>query len=161
MIILISDANVLIDMEEGGLLEQFFQLPYQFRVPDLLFFDELEAHHASLLDKGLQLSELTPQSMVYALGLITRVYGPSRNDCFALALARQEACPLLTGDRALHQVAKAEGLVVHGTLWVVGEMIIHQVITVATARSAYLLMQANGRRLPWDIAFAQLQQYVP
>lgn len=53
MIFLISDANILIDMEEGDLLDALFELPYQFTVPDLLYFDELETHHADLLDKGL------------------------------------------------------------------------------------------------------------
>ena len=45
MRLLIIDANILIDLEEGQLLEQFFQLPYNFRVPDILFSDELEAQH--------------------------------------------------------------------------------------------------------------------
>lgn len=158
MIILISDANIIIDMEEGGLLEQLFQLPYQFVVPDLLYFDELEMHHSNLLDKGLVLRELTSTSMLYAMNLIKRVRGPSRNDCFALALAKQELCPLLTGDRALSKVARTEDVEVRGTLWAVEEMIIHQIITVEIARSAYLLMQENGRRLPWDIALAQLEK---
>ncbi|MRS20404.1 DUF3368 domain-containing protein [Enterobacteriaceae bacterium RIT692] len=158
MIILISDANIIIDMEEGGLLEQLFQLPYQFVVPDLLYFDELEMHHSNLLDKGLVLRELTSTSMLYAMNLIERVRGPSRNDCFALALAKQELCPLLTGDRALSKVARTEDVEVRGTLWAVEEMIIHQIITVEIARSAYLLMQENGRRLPWDIALAQLEK---
>lgn len=158
MIILISDANIIIDMEEGGLLEQLFQLPYQFVVPDLLYFDELEMHHSNLLDKGLVLRELTSTSMLYAMNLIKRVRGPSRNDCFALALAKQELCPLLTGDRALSKVARTEDVEVRGTLWAVEEMIINQIITVEIARSAYLLMQENGRRLPWDIALAQLEK---
>jgi len=42
MQLLISDANILIDMEEGQLLELMFQLPFEFRIPDLLFYDELE-----------------------------------------------------------------------------------------------------------------------
>ncbi|MFT5708399.1 MAG: hypothetical protein ACI9ES_002701, partial [Oceanospirillaceae bacterium] len=47
--LLISDANILIDMEEGGLLEVMFQLPYDFATPDILFFEELEEEHTHLL----------------------------------------------------------------------------------------------------------------
>lgn len=43
--LLISDANILIDMEEGELLTQLFQLPYQFAIPDILFVEELEEEH--------------------------------------------------------------------------------------------------------------------
>lgn len=54
MQLLISDANILIDLGEGQLLTQFFQLPYEFRVLDILFYEELEAQHGHLLDLGLQ-----------------------------------------------------------------------------------------------------------
>lgn len=40
--LLISDANILIDMEEGGLLEAMFQLPYDFATPDILFLKSLK-----------------------------------------------------------------------------------------------------------------------
>ena len=46
MRLLTCDTNILIDLEEGRLLEQFFKLPYEFRVPDILFSEELEAQHA-------------------------------------------------------------------------------------------------------------------
>lgn len=95
MRLLISDANILIDMEEGQLIEQMFRLPWIFGVPDILFVEELQAQHAYLLDLGLQVNELTPDSMLYAFNLTQRSIGPSRNDCFALALARQELCPCL------------------------------------------------------------------
>jgi hypothetical protein len=61
--LLISDANILIDLEEGQLIELTFQLPYQFTIPDILFVEELEAEHLYLLDKGLSLSELSGETM--------------------------------------------------------------------------------------------------
>jgi predicted nucleic acid-binding protein len=39
--------------------------------------------------------------MMYAMQLTGTYTQASRNDCFALALAKQEQCPLLTGDMAL------------------------------------------------------------
>ena len=36
MRLLISDANILIDMEAGALMGTLFQLPMQFGIPDLL-----------------------------------------------------------------------------------------------------------------------------
>lgn len=157
MQLLISDANILIDLEEGELLNELFLLPYQFSVPDILFFEELEAQHAHLLEMGLVLGELNSGSMVYALELTARVRGPSRNDCFALALAKQESCPLLSGDQALRKAAQHEAVVVVGTIWLVEQLIQHQIITVSKARAAYAKMRANARRLPWDIALRNLE----
>lgn len=158
MQLLISDANILIDLEEGGLLEVFFRLPYQFSVPDILFAEELEDQHAHLVTMGLGVISLGGEAMRDAAELIQRSKGPSRNDCFALALARQEKCPLLTGDRDLRALAKAEAVEVNGTLWVVEELLLKEIIPVEHAREAYRRMQANGRRLPWKEAFQRLHE---
>ncbi len=154
--LLISDANILIDLEDGGLIADLFKLPFQFQVPDMLFVDELEADHGYLLEHGLQLGELTPESMAEVEGLVKRYKKPSRYDCFALVLAKQEACPLLTGDKNLRQAAEQENVDVKGTLWIVEAMIKHQVITFKAARAAYENMKQKGRRLPWELAEKRL-----
>ncbi|WP_353572919.1 PIN domain-containing protein [Candidatus Albibeggiatoa sp. nov. BB20] len=155
MQILISDANIIIDLEEGLLVEYWFKLPYQFHIPDILFSEELEQSHRHLLERGLKLSELTPQSIEYAIELNARYNDPSINDCFALVLAVQEKCPLLTGDKALRNAAKNENVDVKGTLWLVEQMIKQQLITVPQAKQAYQLMRNAGRRLPWNLVNQQ------
>lgn len=156
--LLISDANILIDMEEGGLLEVMFQLPYDFTTPDILFFEELEEEHTHLLGLGLALKEVSSASMMYAMQLTGTYTQASRNDCFALALAKQEKCPLLTGDMALRKVAEKEAAIVKGTIWLVSQLVVHQQINTEQARLAYKQMQTNGRRLPWHIAEQALEQ---
>ena len=156
MQLLISDANILIDLEEGQLIELMFQLPYQFAIPDILFVEELEDEHQHLLEKGLQLSPLTGETMVYAMELIPRYTKASRNDCFALALAVQEKCTLLTGDRALRDAAETETIMVRGTLWLVELKVRQGLINVEQARLAYERMKDAGRRLPWGIVDAIL-----
>ncbi len=47
--------------------------------------------------------------MLYGMELTQRYTNSSRNDCFALALARQEKCLLLTGDKALRNAAGKRG----------------------------------------------------
>lgn len=156
MLLLVSDANILIDIEEGGLLEVLFHLPYQLVTPDILYFEELEDQHGHLLQLGLQTLELSPESMREAGRLIKRYRKPSANDCFALALAMQEQCPLLTGDQSLRQAAVQEQIEVKGTLWVVEELVQRRVIAIDRAHEAYSSMKANGRRLPWEKAKERL-----
>ncbi|MFV0574911.1 MAG: DUF3368 domain-containing protein [Vibrio sp.] len=154
--LLISDANILIDMEDGHLLNEMFQLPYLFATPDILFYEELEEEHSHLPKLGLELKEIHPESMMYAMTLTATYKKASRNDCFALALAKQEQCTLLTGDMALRQAAEKEAAIVKGTIWLVNQLVIHQKITTAQARGAYEQMKNNGRRLPWNIAEQEL-----
>lgn len=82
--------------------------------------------------------------------------GPSTNDVFALLLAQQEDCPLLSGDRDLTKAAKAENVEIHGTLWVVEELVQHGIIDTDQALEAYDKMNAAGRRLPWSEVKRQL-----
>lgn len=156
--LLISDANILIDMEEGGLLEAMFQLPFDFATPDILFVEELEEEHANLPNLGLVLKEVSSESMIYAMQLTGTYPQASRNDCFALALAKQEKCPLLTGDMALRRAAEKEAAIVKGTIWLVTQLVVQQKINIEQARDAYRQMQANGRRLPWSIAEKALEE---
>jgi hypothetical protein len=101
---------------------------------------------------GLSLKEVSSESMMYAMQLTGTYTQASRNDCFALALAKQEQCPLLTGDMALRKAAEKEAAIVKGTIWLVSQLVVHQQINTEQAREAYSQMEANGRRLPWTIA---------
>lgn len=156
MQLLVSDANILIDLEEGDLLATFFELPYEFTIPDILFFEELEEQHTHLIDMGLTTRELSGETMSYVFTLIEKAHGPSRNDCFAIALAKQENCPLLSGDKDLRKLAEDEFITTRGTIWVVNQMVENQLISVEQARASYALMKAAGRRLPWKIAESHL-----
>ena len=92
---LISDSNIIIDMETAGLIELIFNLPYCFAVPDMLYHDELREQHSHLPALGLQMLPLAPDTMMDAMRMTNEYKQPGRNDLFALALARQENCPLL------------------------------------------------------------------
>ena len=152
MLLFISDANILIDIEIGGLIAPMFSLDYQFAVPDILFYEELEEQHGYLLDMGLAVRELDENSVARVIALAAQYPRPGRNDLFALVLAANEKCPLLTGDKDLKAAAETENIDVRGTLWLVNEMVRTEKITVHVARGAYQRMRAQGRRLPWDIA---------
>lgn len=157
MLAFISDANILIDVEAGGLMAPMFSLGYQFAVPDVLYFEELAEHHAHWRDMGLIVQSLSSEGVARVQALSQKYKRPSRNDLFALALAQQAQCPLLTGDAALRSAAETEQVEVKGTIWLVTEMVRKQCITATVARAAYTAMQEQGRRLPWELACSMLK----
>lgn len=158
MLLLISDANILIDIEIGGLVAPMFSLDYQFAVPDILFYEELEERHSHLLEMGLEVRTLDDTMVAYVAELAVQYSRPGRNDLFALVLAASENCPLLTGDKNLRAAAENENIETRGTLWLVHEMVRTGKISVHVARGAYLRMRARGRRLPWDLAELGLRE---
>lgn len=157
--LLISDANVIIDMEVGGLIKLMFRLDYEFAVPDVLYETELKENHSNLPKLGLKRLELQPESVAYTVELGAKYRKPGRIDLMALALAKQEQCRLLTGDQALRDAGKAEGMEVVGTIWLVGEMLHAKIIAKKEARAAYNKMRESDRRLPWDEVDKQLKQW--
>ena len=149
MKILISDANVLIDMEVGGLIEFMFKLPYEFHTPDILFEEELDQQHAYFLDLGLVKTSLSGESLLRAQELMLKYPKPSRNDCIALTLAKDLGVPLLTGDKSLRAATTKEGVELMGTMWLFTEMEAHGLLTRESLGIALRKMKNGGRRLPW------------
>lgn len=158
MLLLISDANILIDIEIGGLVAPMFSLDYQFAVPDVLFYEELEERHSYMLEMGLTARDFDEAMVERVVQLAAQYPRPGRNDLFALVLAEKETCPLLTGDKDLKAAAENETIEVRGTLWLINEMVRTGKISVHVARGAYQRMRAQGRRLPWDIAEKMLAE---
>lgn len=150
MLLLISDANILIDMEAGKLMERLFHLPVQFAIPDILYWEEIQPEAPDLEDQGLQVLEVTGEYVQYASAMQAK-YGdaPSPNDYLALALAKQEGCPLLTGDQDLKAAAQAEDVTVMGTVWLLRMMVENHLLNVDEAIAALTLMKESKRRLPW------------
>ena len=72
MLLLISDANILMDVEVGDLVAPMFSLGYQFTVPDVLHYEELEEQHGHLL--GLQTRRLSAKSVERVQTLSQRRY---------------------------------------------------------------------------------------
>ncbi len=159
--LLISDANIIIDIVAGELVDAMFSLNYEFGTPDILYAEELELQHSNILNAGLKLFELSPESIdvansYYQNNTAIRV---SANDCLALSLAQQEECALLTGDSKLKQLAIVEGITVHGTLWLVDTMYNNSLINVVDAENAYKKMLDDGSRLPEKEIQKQLKKF--
>lgn len=159
MLLLISDANILIDMEDGHLTSTIFQLPYEIAVPDILFELELREQHNHLLEAGLKVKSLNAESVMKTESLTKQYPKPSMMDHSVLALALQEQCPLLTGDKNLRIAAKKEGIEVHGTIWLIKELLHHRIILYPEAKSSFDTMRIKGSRLPWRDAEELLDKW--
>lgn len=161
MQLLISDANILIDMEAASLMRTLFELPFDFGIPDLLYYEEIEEGTPDLDALGLQLMEVHGEFVKYAASLPKRYNTsfpsnngakPDHNDYLALALAKQENCTLLTGDANLRLVAKGEGVMLMGTIGLLCSMVENSLLTVDDALAALDRMKNSKRRLPWELA---------
>ena len=144
----IVDANILIDLHIGGLLREFFGLPFRLVAPDVIIAEVDEPNSALLTEYGLESAELSGDQVREVYALLVNCRSVSANDLFALVLARVLNVPVLTGDRHLTRVAAQEGIVVHGTLWVLDEMVRLEIVVPSRAAEALERMLERGSRLP-------------
>ena len=149
MLLIISDASVLIDIEDGGLTSVMFSLSWKFAVPDVLFEEELSQQHSHLTQMGLESKSMSGELIAEAYALHQQYARPSVNDMLALTLAKAEGCQLLTADQALRNAAKELCVEVHGTIWLVEQMLLYHKIMVDIARASFQKMKESGSHLPW------------
>ncbi len=114
-----------------------------------IIFAEIKEEHSHLLPLGLKVITLTADSVQNLESLVQNHPKPSFNDLSALALATQEDCVLLTGDKNLRDAAMKEDVVVHGTIWIVEQMLIMKIIDFNQAKNSFEEMKSKGRWLPW------------
>jgi predicted nucleic acid-binding protein len=154
---LISDANILIDMDVGEVLDKMFSLPERFAVPDVLYMEELIERHPHLPALGLTVLSVREEYVLEAYRLGGIYKRPGHNDLLALALAKQESCPLLTGDAKLREAAELEQVEVKGTLWLMERLFVNKLLDYDEIKAVYERMQQGGRRLPMQEITSQLK----
>lgn len=160
MQLVVTDANIIIDLDAGGLLEEIFHLTdMEFCTPDVLYLEELAQHYGALPGLGLKVLSQPPEAVEYVMQLRARYRGPSTNDLFALALARTLSCALLSGDGSLRTAAEAEGVEIHGTIWLIEALLESHLIQVERVAAAYEVMRRDGSRLPWGEVRAQVRRW--
>jgi len=146
--VLVTDTNIWIDLENGKVLADVFRLPYQFITTDFAVEELSNPRWKTLQNLGLQTHDLEPEN-VRELGRLREIYRRlSTIDLAAFLLARALDAKLLTGDRRLNELAKANGVQVHGVLWILDEMVNHHVLAEIKAANALREMLNKDARLP-------------
>lgn len=145
---LVSDANIWIDLHNGGILEHAFRLGAVWQTPDLVLAELVTPDSDHPVELGLEVVELSPVQVTRIWHLARRYPRPSTRDIAALVLASWTGQVLITGDGHLRDAAATEGVEVHGLLWLLDQMVAHAVVHSELAASALRAMVAAGARLP-------------
>jgi predicted nucleic acid-binding protein len=157
--VLVADSSVLIDLHIGQILRTALRLPFDIITVDAVIGELAEPDGASLQAQGLRVIELSGEQVLEVERLSQRYRRPSTTDLFALVLARSVRGTLLTGDRHLREAAEADGVDVHGTLWLLDEMVGSGALSPTEAGDALERMVAQGRRLPEREVAARLRRW--
>ncbi len=146
--VLVTDTNIWIDLDNGKILAYVFHLPYQFLTTDFAMKELVQPGWAMLQDLGLQIQGLEPDNVRELVRLSQNQRKLSVIDLAAFLLAKELNASLVTGDRRLNKLAKLQGIPVHGVLWILDEMVIHNVLSANQAAIGLQEMLKQGARLP-------------
>ena len=144
----ISDTNIWIDLRNAGLLDAMFDLPLTLCCTDFVLSELKDFDHQHLLARGLVVETLDELATAALFPLMQAHNNSSLADLSCYQLAQQTGHALLTGDGRLRKQAKADGLQVHGALWLLDQMVMHQIIEPKNAATSLQSMLDSGARLP-------------
>jgi len=114
-----------------------------------LIVSELEIpNYEYLMDLGLRSIELSGDQIERLFQLSSSYRRLSVMDLSAFILAKEWRVPLLTNDKPLRDMAAGAGIEVHGTLWILDQMICRNLISPGDAADALRSMMAKGSRFP-------------
>lgn len=144
----ILDTSVIIDLYAGGLLDKLPLLPFRLLTADVIVAELQVPDGQELVKQGLAIGELSGAQVLEVHRLVSRYRRVSTNDLFALVLAKSSGATLLTSDRHLAKAAQEQAVTVHGTLWILDEMVRTGLIAPAAAAEGLQQMLLSGSRLP-------------
>ena len=145
---LILDSSICIDLHHGKLLEAVLQLQHKIVLPDVIIAELGEPDGELLLEIGFIEESTSGEETKDIVSLRNKYASPSTNDLIALYLAKRDTCYLITGDNALRNAARQEGVTTHGLLWLFDEMVSDSILSGLQASNALRMIILEGSWLP-------------
>ena len=158
-LVLITDTNIWIDLDHGGLVESIFHLPYRICAADFAKVEIRSIDVTDLEKQGLAFQELEKTLVAELVFLRSHKPTIAIADLAAFLLAREQSAVLVTGDRSLVKFAIDEGVEVHGLLWLMDEMVRLGILQPRSAAVSLTTILDLGARLPAEECTRRIQNW--
>lgn len=150
--LVIQDANIIIDLQNAGLLSTWFDLKIPTLTTDLVELelqqgDQWKSIETHIVEKRIEVIEFSGIELK-EIQILNNKYAVSIPDCSVLYLTAVRKARLITGDRRLRKVAEKNSIQCHGVLWVIDLLFERNAIDNATATKALEKIISLGSRLP-------------
>jgi predicted nucleic acid-binding protein len=144
----VIDANILIDIHYGNLTKSLFSMSFNLVTTDLVASELESPDYEYLKGLGLRVVELSRDQVGQLLLLSSSHRRLSVMDLSVYILAKEWRMPLLTNDRLLRDMGTEAGIEVHGTLWILDNMVCLNLISPREAADILESMIAKGSYFP-------------
>jgi len=154
MIFVVNDACLLIDLIDIDLLDEYLQLNFQTHITSSVL-GELDGE-----DYEMQIKENISKAKILLYNLTATEQNEleslmaansarlSEPDCSCLYLAIKKNWTILTCEKLLTRIAKENKIKVHGSLWVLDQLVEFSIITPKTAYRKLVKLMSVNKRMP-------------
>lgn len=167
--LIVSDTNIFIDLINGNLLEEFFNLPYKISTNILVLNEitdkkEFETLSPYIKENKLDVHEIDAAEMSSIFDLknaSTTSRNLSLQDCSVWLYAKNTNARLLTGDSRLRKAAEKDGVKVSGILYVLDSIEHHNAATAKKLSNALkqIMIKNKQSRLPVDECVKRINKW--
>jgi len=150
--VVVQDANVLMDLVNGGILDAWFRLGIETWTTDFVLAEIKDPKQETTVTKAMGKRQLlVAESATESYGQISgfhTTWGISIADASVLHTAKAMEVPLMSGDATLRKAASREGVQVIGVLWALDELVDNVKISAGEAAWALVQILEAGSYLP-------------
>lgn len=155
MKIVITDTNILFDVIKIGVLPEFFSLDYEicttvFVIHEILPFAQRELVETFIRAKKLIVYNFTEEEIEAVQSFDTEKSLKRFTDKSVIWKSLQLNCPMLTGDQRMREVAERMNIEVHGSIWIIDELVTKTLISSDKAIVLFEQLLLTNSRLPKD-----------
>lgn len=164
MKLIITDTNILFDIISIGALPEFFSLDFEicttvFVLQEIRQSDQQEAIEVFIRAKELTVIGFSPEEIEAIIKLKTSRNFKGITDKSVLWKSLQLECPLLTGDKKLRKEAEKLHIEVHGTIWIIENLVNRALINKDMGIHLLELLKQVNSSLPFDEIDKLIRRY--
>jgi predicted nucleic acid-binding protein len=164
MKIVITDTNILFDVIKIGALPEFFSLDYEicttvFVMQEILPSPQKEMVETFIRAKKLIVYDFSAEEIEEVQNFNTGRDLKRFTDKTVIWKSLQLNCPMLTGYQRMREVAEKMNIEVHGSIWIIDELVTK---TLISSEKAILLLEQlllTNSRLPRDEIEKRINKY--
>lgn len=156
----VSDTNIFIDLINVGILDMFFQLPWEIHTTDMVIseFKNEEQKRTVLGYKKLVIKQYDSEELRELVNFNNLYNAVSIYDCSVWLYARKNSYVLLSGDGHLRKLAITDGVEVRGTIYVIEQLVNNAIITASDAADALEKLKRSNNRQPLNEIDERIKQ---
>lgn len=157
MQLVITDANIFIDLYEIGLLPSFFKLPFKFHSTTYILA-ELESDCASHVEKECELFEIN-SSQKNQMDKLSWNKGFTFPDKSILFIAKKNSFTVLSGEKKMKTWCEKNNLDSHGVLYVMEQLIDYNIHDSEFVADKLIELLDFNQWLPSEICLALIEKW--